>query len=486
MIDGKRKKIKKKLTSPFVFREGEDQKKTRDIVPLAARQQAMFLRAVGGTTVVLAGSVTLGAYTSPAIKARLEAADRAAALGGCVAIMALDYMRVDERIPSILSHQLSDGASATVLQRASKARKELAAAQLEQEKSGIELELALGRSGGAPRRMDSSGASVQVPHSVKDARMRCDAAKERMLRAATDLAEAEAACGADGITRLHKRNAKRLIAMARRNGGCYLKLAQHLAQLGHLLPPEYVTEAQTCLDDCPKSSTSDVRKVIEEELGASPEKLFDEFSHQPIASASLAQVHIARTKGEDNPGRKIAIKVQHRGLRETCVGDLEAVGLAVRLVAHAFPAFRLGWLVDEVAPHLPLELDFKHEAKNCRRAAKIFEKWEDVVVPEVLEATPRVLVMSFEEGICLNASNNRAGMNEAGIDSAATARLVGKSWLHQTFYHGFCRKLLFFPKVQTFSWPNSLAHSYLPFSFTQTAIRESILCYIVLKAFHKS
>ena len=159
--------------------------------------------------------------------------------------------------------------------------------------------------------------------------------------------------------------------------------SQHLAQLGHLLPPEYVTEAQTCLDDCPKSSTSDVRKVIEEELGASPEKLFDEFSHQPIASASLAQVHIARTKGEDNPGRKIAIKVQHRGLRETCVGDLEAVGLAVRLVAHAFPAFRLGWLVDEVAPHLPLELDFKHEAKNCRRAAKIFEKWEDVVVPEV-------------------------------------------------------------------------------------------------------
>ena len=97
--------------------------------------------------------------------------------------------------------------------------------------------------------------------------------------------------------------------------------------------------------------------------------------------------------------KKVAIKVQHRGLRETCVGDIEACALAVRVVARIFPAFKLEWLVDEIAPHLPVELNFVNEAKNCRRAASIFADRQDVAVPEVVRASPRVLVMSFEEGV---------------------------------------------------------------------------------------
>ena len=95
--------------------------------------------------------------------------------------------------------------------------------------------------------------------------------------------------------------------------------------------------------------------MIREELGAYPEEIFDEFEMEPIASASLAQVHVAKKKGD---GKKLAIEVQHRGLRETSKGDIMALETVVRLVDRVVDDFRWGWLVDEIAPNLPLELDF--------------------------------------------------------------------------------------------------------------------------------
>jgi aarF domain-containing kinase len=258
------------------------------------------------------------------------------------------------------------------------------------------------------------------------------AAKLNILNAATEFVEAEAAEGS-AASRMHARNARRLIDMARASGGCYLKIAQHLAQLSHLLPPEYVSEAATCLDDCPVSAIQDVRAVIYEELGQLPEDLWDLFEATPIASASLAQVHVAFEKGT---GRKLAIKVQHRGLRETAAGDIDACTLAVHVISRLFPAFKLAWLVDEIAPALPRELDFNLERANCLRAHDHFSTWDDVVVPAVVaeQSTARVLTMSFEEGF--NATDKNA-MVEAGIDTAAAAELIGRTWLNQTYRYGF-------------------------------------------------
>ena len=77
--------------------------------------------------------------------------------------------------------------------------------------------------------------------------------------------------------------------------------------------------------------------------------MFDKFETKPIASASLAQVHVAREKGT---GRKLAVKVQHRGLRETSRGDLMALESVVRLVDGLFDEFKWGWIVDEIAPNV--------------------------------------------------------------------------------------------------------------------------------------
>jgi len=150
-------------------------------------------------------------------------------------------------------------------------------------------------------------------------------------------------------TGVHARAAMRLRDLCRYNGGTYIKVGQHVANLDHLLPDDYITILHELFGSCPVSSYEDVREVIKEELGAYPEDVFQQFEKEPIASASLAQVHIAKEK---ETGRKLAVKVQHRGLRETSKGDLLALETVVRLVDSLFDEFKFGWTVDEIAPNV--------------------------------------------------------------------------------------------------------------------------------------
>lgn len=97
------------------------------------------------------------------------------------------------------------------------------------------------------------------------------------------------------------------------------------------------------------SAYSDVCKVIEEDLGASPDELFALFEKEPIASASLAQVHVAYDK---ETGKKLAVKVQHRGLRETSRGDVFAITTVTNILDYIFEDFTWGWIADEIAPQV--------------------------------------------------------------------------------------------------------------------------------------
>ena len=148
---------------------------------------------------------------------------------------------------------------------------------------------------------------------------------------------------------VHERAATRLRDLCRTNGGTYIKVGQHIANLDHLLPQAYITILQSLFRDCPITPYEDIRQVVKEELGDYPETIFAEFDKEPIASASLAQVHVAKEKGS---GRKLAIKVQHRGLRETSRGDLLALEYVVRVVDRMFDEFKWGWLVDEISPNV--------------------------------------------------------------------------------------------------------------------------------------
>ena len=237
---------------------------------------------------------------------------------------------------------------------------------------------------------------------------------------------------------LHSRCAERLLAMLLANGGLYVKLGQHLAQLDYLVPEAYTRTLGAVLFTAnTASSWADAAAVIEAELGMPPEKAFASIERVPIASASLAQVHVATERGT---GRKLAVKVQHAGLREACHADLAAVGLAVRCAERWFPEFCLGWVVDEIAPHLPLELDFLHEAQNLERCRRLFAasplgRDGTVVLPDVVPhlTTTRVLTMSFEEG---DSVADVGCLRRRGLAPAAVARVLSEAFCTMLFQGG--------------------------------------------------
>lgn len=159
--------------------------------------------------------------------------------------------------------------------------------------------------------------------------------------------------------------------------------------------------------------------MIKEDLGASPDELFSLFEEEPIASASLAQCHVAYDK---DTGKKLAVKVQHRGLLETSRGDVFAITTVTNILDALFEDFTWGWIADEIAPQLPKELDFVNEGRNSEKAKAAIEgSGLDCVVPSVIwkDTSKRVLCMEFEEGF---KATDVEKIEEAGLDKQYVRR----------------------------------------------------------------
>jgi aarF domain-containing kinase len=223
------------------------------------------------------------------------------------------------------------------------------------------------------------------------------------------------------------------------NGGLYIKLGQHVAMLDHMLPPAYVTTMRAhLLDRCPASAFADVARVLEEDLGAPLAELgFSAFDPAPVASASLAQVHAATDAAT---GRRLAVKVQHAGLRETAAADLAVIGAIVRAVRWAAPGVDLEWLVEEARENLPRELDFRLEAANGARCAAHLAARGSAVAGRVAvpavdlgRTSPRVLTMEFVDGCRVD---DAAGLAAAGAPPAAVAAVVARAFAEMIFRHG--------------------------------------------------
>lgn len=118
-----------------------------------------------------------------------------------------------------------------------------------------------------------------------------------------------------------------LLVLLQTNRGVYVKLGQHIGQLAYLLPPEYVNTLAVLTHAAPRDSWEQVQAVFAEETGRSITEVFEEVDPEPIASASLAQVHVGYMRGTRE---KVAIKVQHAGLRETCDADIQMISALVR------------------------------------------------------------------------------------------------------------------------------------------------------------
>ena len=213
----------------------------------------------------------------------------------------------------------------------------------------------------------------------------------------------------------------------------------------------------TMLNTCPVSDFEGVAKTISEDLGERPETLFASFDRTPVASASLAQVHRAVAKD----GRVLAVKVQHRGLREACRADVATVAALASAAKILFDGFDLSWLVDEIEANLPKELDFLSEAANAARCQRNLDSprssvnkekkrrswffspgspldssYPRVRVPEPVPdlSSPRVLCMEWIEGIPVA---DREQLIESGLDPSEVAALVARTFAEMTFKFGF-------------------------------------------------
>lgn len=232
---------------------------------------------------------------------------------------------------------------------------------------------------------------------------------------------------------IHRRSALRLQQLCESNGGVYIKLGQHISQLDYLIPKEVIEVLRKLLKDTPRSPYSSVRNVIKEELGCYPEEMWEKFEEEPIASASLAQVHVAW----DKEGRKYAVKVQHNDLQYNAESDIAAVSFAVEIVAKIFSKFNYNWLAREMQLNLPLELNFEQEAANlnkCKTLLKDMIESGDLALPEVVNTSKRVLVMSFEEGSYIT---DHEAMQSLNVPLDDIARVIARTFCEQIFRHGF-------------------------------------------------
>lgn len=230
----------------------------------------------------------------------------------------------------------------------------------------------------------------------------------------------------------HLRSAIKFRNLCSSNGGVFMKVAQHIGSLDFLFPAEY-TETLKCFQyEAPSSSFEDVSFVIETDTKQRMEELFSSFEQKPIGSASLAQVHKATLKN----GEMVAVKVQHRTVKEHAFADAKVIEFFVNIATKMFPEFRFHWLVDQIKANLPLELDFLNEGKNCEKMGDILKDFKYLKVPQIYwkESTERVLFMEFCHG---GVVDDLEYIRKNKIDVNDISTKLGRLYSEMIFVHGF-------------------------------------------------
>src|SRR5256712_11475697 len=195
----------------------------------------------------------------------------------------------------------------------------------------------------------------------------------------------------------HQRSANRILETAISLGGALIKACQFASTRPDLLPAVYIRTLAPLQDRMPPRSWSEIEKAITRELGQRPTDVFAEIEREPVAAASIAQVHRARL----HDGREVAVKVQYPDIENLVATDLAVLEQIVKAIARLAPAIQLQPIVDYLNETLPLELDFTHEAESMTSLRAALAHRSDALIPACIPqlSTGDPLVLGFIDGV---------------------------------------------------------------------------------------
>ncbi|AOK30577.1 ubiquinone biosynthesis protein UbiB [Burkholderia singularis] len=222
-------------------------------------------------------------------------------------------------------------------------------------------------------------------------------------------------------------------------GPIFVKFGQVLSTRRDLLPVDFANELTKLQDQVPPFDSAVAIALIEKALGARIDELFDEFEREPVASASIAQVHFAKLKQGVHAGRAVAIKVLRPNMLPVIDSDLallrDIATWAERLWADG-RRLKPREVVAEFDKYLHDELDLMREAANGSQLRRNFAGLDLLLVPEMFwdYSTSNVLVMERMEGVPIGQIDT---LRNAGVDIKKLAREGVEIFFTQVFRDGF-------------------------------------------------
>lgn len=218
-------------------------------------------------------------------------------------------------------------------------------------------------------------------------------------------------------------------------GPTFVKFAQVLSNRPDILPEELVSEFEKLQSNVPPFPSEIAKKIIEEELKAPIEDVFEFFSDIPIGSASIGQVHVARLR----TGEEVVVKVQRPNVKAQVATDLQLMKDLVNRTTDWLEGFGIINLMDVVVAFersMNKEMDYCNEARNIDQFRNYYSKQKDFYVPKVykLYTTAKIMVIEKINGCKIT---NLHQMQEWGVNPEEIAKLGMKIYLNQIFEHGY-------------------------------------------------
>ncbi|MGZ5211811.1 MAG: ABC1 kinase family protein, partial [Kaistella sp.] len=177
------------------------------------------------------------------------------------------------------------------------------------------------------------------------------------------------------------KNPEELAEDLKNMGPTYVKLGQLLSTRPDLMPEPYLQALESLQDNVEEIPYSEVQKIVEEEIGQRISKAFESFDVQPLASASIGQVHLAVLRS----GKKVAVKIQRPGVRKNFIEDLDTLkDLTDVAVKHSKTAkkYAVNDILDELRFILLNELDYVKEAENLVALGENMKEYSKIMVPQ--------------------------------------------------------------------------------------------------------